>query len=93
MIGSVCAQVEEFGDIIKIGRTHTQDATPLTLGQEFSGYATQVQHLSGVGPSYVTQVQHLSGGVTSPAPQAMAYAFPELSTWPNTQSGAVLAGG
>jgi fumarate hydratase class II len=32
----------EFKDIIKIGRTHTQDATPLTLGQEFSGYATQV---------------------------------------------------
>ena len=31
-----------FEHIIKIGRTHTQDATPLTLGQEFSGYATQV---------------------------------------------------
>lgn len=29
---------DEFADIIKIGRTHTQDATPLTLGQEFSGY-------------------------------------------------------
>jgi fumarate hydratase class II len=33
---------DEFRDIIKIGRTHTQDATPLTLGQEFSGYVTQV---------------------------------------------------
>jgi fumarate hydratase class II len=33
---------EEFKDIIKIGRTHLQDATPLTLGQEFSGYATQI---------------------------------------------------
>ena len=32
------AKAEEFADIIKIGRTHTQDATPLTLGQEFSGY-------------------------------------------------------
>ena len=32
-----------FSDIIKIGRTHTQDATPLTLGQEFSGYAHQMQ--------------------------------------------------
>jgi fumarate hydratase, class II len=32
----------EFQDIIKIGRTHLQDATPLTLGQEFSGYATQI---------------------------------------------------
>ena len=35
--------VGEFSDIIKIGRTHTQDATPLTLGQEFSGYARQVE--------------------------------------------------
>ncbi|KAA8549126.1 hypothetical protein F0562_000810 [Nyssa sinensis] len=34
----------EFKDIIKIGRTHTQDATPLTLGQEFSGYSTQVKY-------------------------------------------------
>jgi fumarate hydratase class II len=33
----------EFNDIIKIGRTHTQDATPLTLGQEFSGYAHQIR--------------------------------------------------
>jgi fumarate hydratase class II len=32
-----------FGGIVKIGRTHTQDATPLTLGQEFSGYAAQVE--------------------------------------------------
>ncbi|MCJ1363743.1 fumarase fum1 [Acarospora aff. strigata] len=35
---------EQFGDIIKIGRTHLQDATPLTLGQEFSGYVTQVEY-------------------------------------------------
>ena len=35
-------KVELWKNIIKIGRTHTQDATPLTLGQEFSGYATQV---------------------------------------------------
>jgi fumarate hydratase, class II len=35
---------KEFAHIVKIGRTHTQDATPLTLGQEFSGYATQVEH-------------------------------------------------
>ncbi|KAK9446751.1 fumarase FUM1 [Limtongia smithiae] len=38
------AKVDEFSDIIKIGRTHLQDATPLTLGQEFSGYATQIEY-------------------------------------------------
>ena len=38
----LAAKAAEFADIIKIGRTHTQDATPLTLGQEFGGYAHQV---------------------------------------------------
>jgi fumarate hydratase class II len=37
-------KAEAWKDIIKIGRTHTQDATPLTLGQEFSGYAQQVEN-------------------------------------------------
>jgi fumarate hydratase class II len=37
-------KVKAWADIIKIGRTHTQDATPITLGQEFSGYATQVSN-------------------------------------------------
>ncbi len=37
------AKAHEWKDIIKIGRTHTQDATPVTLGQEFSGYAKQVE--------------------------------------------------
>ena len=36
-------KVAQWADIIKIGRTHTQDATPLTLGQEFSGYAAQIK--------------------------------------------------
>ena len=35
---------KEFAKVIKIGRTHLQDATPVTLGQEFSGYATQIRH-------------------------------------------------
>ncbi len=38
------AKSEEFADIIKNGRTHLQDATPLTLGQEFSGYASMLTH-------------------------------------------------
>jgi len=37
-------KTKEFARIVKIGRTHTQDATPLTLGQEFSGYARQVHN-------------------------------------------------
>ncbi|WP_212525745.1 class II fumarate hydratase [Actibacterium sp. MT2.3-13A] len=40
---ALAAKADAFKDIIKIGRTHTQDATPLTLGQEFSGYAHQVK--------------------------------------------------
>jgi fumarate hydratase class II len=39
---ALAAKSHEFRNIIKIGRTHTQDATPLTLGQEFGGYAHQV---------------------------------------------------
>lgn len=35
---------KQFSDIVKIGRTHLQDATPLTLGQEFSGYVSQLDH-------------------------------------------------
>ncbi|MCZ6834115.1 MAG: class II fumarate hydratase [Acidobacteria bacterium] len=38
------AKQEEFDDIIKIGRTHLQDATPLRLGQEFGGYRSQMEH-------------------------------------------------
>ncbi|MDP5102120.1 MAG: lyase family protein, partial [Nonlabens sp.] len=34
----------EFMDVVKIGRTHLMDATPLTLGQEFSGYVSQLDH-------------------------------------------------
>jgi len=37
-------KVKEFKNIIKIGRTHFMDATPLTLGMEFSGYASQIEH-------------------------------------------------
>jgi len=38
---------EAFRDIVKVGRTHLQDATPLTLGQEFSGYVAQLEHARG----------------------------------------------
>ena len=42
LIASLQAKSDEFADSVKIGRTHTQDATPLTLGQEFSGYVAQL---------------------------------------------------
>jgi fumarate hydratase class II len=42
--GALGAKAKAFADIVKIGRTHLQDATPLTLGQEFSGYAKQVEY-------------------------------------------------
>jgi fumarate hydratase class II len=42
--GSLSAKAEEFDDVVKSGRTHLMDATPIRLGQEFSGYASQVAH-------------------------------------------------
>jgi fumarate hydratase class II len=41
--GALASKAHDFASIIKIGRTHLQDATPITLGQEFSGYARQVE--------------------------------------------------
>src|SRR3954452_17416923 len=52
--GTLAAKSAAFRDIVKIGRTHLQDATPLTLGQEFSGYVAQLEqadrHLHGTLP-------------------------------------------
>jgi fumarate hydratase, class II len=44
LLAALQAKAERFDEIIKIGRTHLQDATPLTLGQEFSGYAQQIRY-------------------------------------------------
>ena len=41
---ALATKVAEFDDVIKIGRTHLQDATPIRLGQEFGGYASQIEH-------------------------------------------------
>jgi len=52
--GTLDRKAREFAKIVKIGRTHLQDATPLTLGQEFSGYVSQLDHglahLEGAAP-------------------------------------------
>ena len=54
---------EAFSGIIKIGRTHTQDATPLTLGQEFSGYAAQIDaSISGVKSTLSNLLELAQGG-------------------------------
>ncbi len=42
--GSLSARSKEFSEVVKVGRTHMQDAVPITMGQEFSGYASQVEH-------------------------------------------------
>ncbi|RDD38425.1 Fumarate hydratase, mitochondrial [Trichoplax sp. H2] len=44
LLASITSKREEFKSIIKVGRTHAQDATPLTLGQVFSGYETQLKN-------------------------------------------------
>merc|ERR1712217_700650 len=56
---------ESWNDIIKIGRTHTQDATPLTLGQEFSGYAQQVRNAIRRIEDALPAVQELALGGTA----------------------------
>jgi fumarate hydratase class II len=56
---------EAWKDIIKIGRTHTQDATPLTLGQEFSGYAQQVENGIGRIESTLPKLMELAQGGTA----------------------------
>ena len=56
---------EEFANIIKIGRTHTQDATPLTLGQEFSGYAHQIRQGIGRVKACLPGIYELAQGGTA----------------------------
>lgn len=44
LAGSLERKAEEFADVVKAGRTHLMDATPVTMGQEFAGYATQLRY-------------------------------------------------
>ncbi len=54
-----------FADIVKIGRTHLQDATPLTLGQEFSGYVAQLDHANTVIDATLSSLYPLAVGGTA----------------------------
>lgn len=58
-------KAEAFKDIVKIGRTHLQDATPLTLGQEFSGYAAQLEYAIQAVKSTLSHLSQLALGGTA----------------------------
>jgi fumarate hydratase class II len=58
-------KAEKFAEILKIGRTHLQDATPIRLGQEFSGYASQIQHGLGRLVSAADDLGELALGGTA----------------------------
>jgi fumarate hydratase class II len=62
---ALAAKAREFKDIIKIGRTHTQDATPLTLGQEFSGYAAQIRRVIAIVERALPDLYELAQGGTA----------------------------
>lgn len=63
--GALDAKAKSFADIVKIGRTHLQDATPLTLGQEFSGYAKQVEYSIARLENALPRVLELAQGGTA----------------------------
>ena len=59
------AKSEAFADIVKIGRTHLQDATPLTLGQEISGWVSQIDHALDAIEATLPQLHELALGGTA----------------------------
>jgi fumarate hydratase class II len=59
------AKAHEFWDVIKIGRTHLMDATPVRLGQEFSGYAKQIEHGKLRAGNAIAAVEELALGGTA----------------------------
>jgi fumarate hydratase, class II len=76
------AKAEAFSSIIKIGRTHMQDATPVTLGQEFSGYATAVRYgiervRSGMPRMYMLAQGGTAVGTGINSPMGFAERFAE----------------
>ena len=58
-------KVKEFGDIVKIGRTHFMDATPLKLGHEFSGYVSQLDHATAAIKHTLPHLAELALGGTA----------------------------
>jgi fumarate hydratase, class II len=62
---TLAAKAKQFMKIVKIGRTHFMDATPLTLGQEFSGYASQLDHGSKAVKNTMVHLSELALGGTA----------------------------
>jgi len=62
---SLSNKADEFKNIVKLGRTHLQDATPLSLGQEFSGYASQIEHGLNRVKNALTHCYELAMGGTA----------------------------
>ncbi|MBP6976944.1 MAG: class II fumarate hydratase [Bacteroidales bacterium] len=62
---ALARKAEEFKNIVKTGRTHLMDATPLTLGQEFSGYASQLDHGLNALKNTLPHLQELALGGTA----------------------------
>jgi fumarate hydratase, class II len=76
----LAAQAEAWDGLVKIGRTHLQDATPLTLGQEFSGYAAQIEDGIARVEAVLPRLHRLAQGGTAVgtglnAPRGFAEAF------------------
>ena len=65
---TLAAKADAFADIVKIGRTHLQDATPLTLGQEISGWVAQLDHGLAAIHAALAPVHELAQGGTGSAP-------------------------
>ena len=59
------AKIKKFRNIVKVGRTHLQDATPLTLGQEFSGYYSQLNDCISRIESSLKEIYYLAQGGTA----------------------------
>src|SRR6185369_13115719 len=65
MHARLAGQAKRWDSIVKIGRTHLQDATPLTLGQEFSGYAAQIEDCIARVEGVLPRLSRLAQGGTA----------------------------
>src|SRR3569833_1506318 len=78
LVPAVAAKADAFTDIVKIGRTHLQDATPLTLGQEISGWVSQLDHGLAAIHAALAPVYELAQGGTAVGTGLNAH--PEFAT-------------